>query len=152
MNAPRERGLVARGDDEARAASQGADASSAAHARVSVLVVEDEPTIRAMIVRWLRERGYETHEASDGVAALERVHSAGLEVDLLLTDVVMPGLSGPDLARALRAERPSLRVLMMSAHAPCELCCGEVADAPMLEKPFLARALVARVEQALARR
>ncbi|PKN55835.1 MAG: hypothetical protein CVU56_19295 [Deltaproteobacteria bacterium HGW-Deltaproteobacteria-14] len=114
-----------------------------------VMVAEDEPTIRAMVVRWLRDRGYRVLEAQDGPTALEVAAAPGVRIDLLLSDVVMPGMSGPELALRLRGTRPTLRVLFMSAHTSGELSWSEPADGPLLEKPFLGADLVARVAAAL---
>ena len=114
-----------------------------------VLVAEDEPTIRAMVVRWLRDRGYRVLEAPDGPTALALAAAPEVRIDLLLSDVVMPEMSGPELAQRLRGTRPTMRVLFMSAHTTGELQWSEPADGPLLEKPFLGPDLVARVAAAL---
>lgn len=126
------------------------DGAALGDRRPAVLVVEDEPTIRSMIARWLRDRGFGVLEAADGPLALAALAGHEGPLDLLLTDVVMPGLGGQELARLLQAERPSLRVLFMSAHAPYGASWEDEVPGPMLEKPFLADALVRAVRAALA--
>ena len=83
----------------------------------TILVVEDEPVVRRLTVRALAERGYRVLEAEDGESALvvAREHTGDLQ--LLVTDVVMPGMNGKDLADRLTAERPDLRVLYISGYA-----------------------------------
>jgi CheY-like chemotaxis protein len=117
----------------------------------TVLVVEDEAAVRAAAVRALTAAGYQVLSADGGPAALEVLERAKGPVHLLLTDVVMPGMSGVEVARALQARRPSLRVLFMSGYATDTVGPRggpELADA-LLTKPFTPSALVARVRQFL---
>jgi DNA-binding response OmpR family regulator len=82
-----------------------------------VLVVEDEPLVRALAVRVLRAAGYDVLDAGDAEQALALVDAGKrARIDLLLTDVVMPRGSGPDLARRLRASSPELPVLFASGY------------------------------------
>jgi len=104
----------------------------------TILVVEDEPAVRNVACQALRARGYVVLEAPDAAAALLAAAAQGSHLDLLLTDVVMPGLSGRVLAEQLVAERPGLRVLFMSGYTD-----GAIGEhgvlAPGLEylqKPF----------------
>jgi CheY-like chemotaxis protein len=121
-----------------------------------VLVVEDEPAVRAITCRILEERGYETIAAPNGRAALVLVEAGGPAPDLLLADVVMPEMGGPELARRLAARHPGLRVLFASGYPRGDLG----PDAPdegvsFLAKPFtpdlLARAVRAALDGAGAR-
>ncbi|MBI2408068.1 MAG: response regulator, partial [Gemmatimonadetes bacterium] len=118
----------------------------------TVLLAEDEPGLRKLTERVLTEAGYRVLVAPDGSAALamSRAHSG--PIDLLITDVVMPGLGGPDLAVALRAERPALRVLLVSGYPRSTTSAGEpdLARLPFLAKPFLPGELRAAAAQALA--
>ena len=83
----------------------------------TLLIVEDEPVVRKLTVRALTEHGYHILEAGDCPSALAEAHSHPGEVHLLITDVVMPGMNGKELADSLTAERPDLRVLYISGYA-----------------------------------
>jgi CheY-like chemotaxis protein len=83
----------------------------------TIMVVEDEPVVRRLTVRALAERGYHLLEAEDGESALAVAREHKGELQLLITDVVMPGMNGKELADRLTAERPDLRVLYISGYA-----------------------------------
>jgi CheY-like chemotaxis protein len=83
----------------------------------TVLIVEDEPVVRRLTVRALAERGYHVLEAEDGPSALSVAQEHEAELHLLITDVVMPGMNGKELADRLTADRPDLRVLYISGYA-----------------------------------
>src|SRR4051812_44452610 len=78
-----------------------------------VLIVDDEEAIRQFVERVLRDAGYDTVVAADGTAALEVV-AAAQSFDLLLTDLMMPGLNGDELARRVRLQHPDLKVLYLT--------------------------------------
>src|SRR5687768_3952943 len=82
----------------------------------TVLLVEDNEAVRDLTARALRRRGYTVHEARDGEGALHWMQTGGVRPHLLLTDVVMPGVSGPNLAARLIQLHPNLRVLYMSGY------------------------------------
>ena len=112
-----------------------------------VLVVEDDDSVRRLIVRTLRHLGYQTLEASHGRAAMQRQEEAA-RIDLLLTDLVLPDdMSGVVLARQLRAIQPGLKVIYMSGYAAEAVAQSGALDpdVKLLNKPFrrseLARAL-----------
>lgn len=114
-----------------------------------ILVVEDQGDVAEAVVEMLDELGYRAMVASTGEAALAVVSAAG-EVALVITDVVMPGLSGPDLADELRAVRPDLPVLYMSGYTEREPGLGDRLEAKeLLRKPFNAAELAARVRAIL---
>ena len=106
--------------------------------RETVLLVEDEMEVRTMIHEVLRGRGYTVLEALDGRDALNICERHSGPIHLMVTDVVMPDLSGCDLARQLRPFRPDMRVLYMSGHAreTIEGRRGEGIEGAFLEKPF----------------
>ena len=81
-----------------------------------MLLAEDEETIRRLVGEVLSRSGYKVFAASNGDEALRLLEEHRGEIDLLLTDVVMPGMSGPDLARAASRLEPSLRVLFTSGY------------------------------------
>ena len=81
-----------------------------------VLVVEDEPVVRGIIVEMLHDQGYRTREAPDGAAGL-RILQLDKPVDLLLTDIGLPGMNGRQLADQARKLRPNLKILFMTGYA-----------------------------------
>jgi len=107
-----------------------------------VLLVEDEEPVRKLIRRILRDSGYTVLEAASGAEALTVHRTHGGPIHLLLTDVMMPGPGGPELAEQLRRESPDLRVLFMSGYAPDDRLEHAIeAGAQFLQKPFTPRAL-----------
>jgi two-component system, cell cycle sensor histidine kinase and response regulator CckA len=117
----------------------------------TILVVDDEPTLRAVIRRCLVRQGYTVLVAEDGQRALALARSSGV-IDLLITDVVMPGITGLELGRLLRLERPELRVLFISGFT-----FEEAVPAPdlakgmaYLPKPFETTALTSKVQELLS--
>jgi len=115
----------------------------------TVLLVEDQRAIRRLTRRILEGQGYHVLDPGDTETAL-RV-AAESQFDLLLTDVVMPQMSGPELARRVRAFAPHVPVLYMSGFAG-HLALEDLAGAPLLTKPFTATALVAKVRELLEQR
>ncbi len=81
-----------------------------------ILLVEDESLLRKLLTKHLRNLGYDIITASNGKEALDRMQTERLNIDLLLTDVVMPEMGGPELAEKLKAEHPDLRCLFMSGY------------------------------------
>jgi signal transduction histidine kinase/CheY-like chemotaxis protein len=118
----------------------------------AVLIVEDDPGVRAFAARVLRDAGSVVFEAGNPAEALAFATSESTPLDLLLTDVVLPGIDGADLAERLRAIRPGLRVLFMSGYTPEEIAVAAAlrSEDALLRKPFLPAALRERVAQALA--
>jgi len=116
--------------------------------RESILVVEDEAGIRGLIVKILRREGYQVAEAASAEEALASKSPAGL----LITDVKLPGMSGPDLARKLHAAAPTLKVLYISGYTddPTARAGSYPPGAGFLAKPFTLSALIAKVRDSLA--
>jgi len=118
----------------------------------TILVVEDEDLVRPVLTATLAERGFRVLAAENADAALHLWRAHGETIALLLTDVVMPGMSGPQLARRLRDERPSLPVLFMTGYAPDDAGHGDaLREEEVLAKPFLPDALAAKVRKVLDR-
>jgi len=117
----------------------------------TVLIAEDEAPVRALAERLLRRQGYQVLSAPDGVAALHAAQSHRGTLHLLVTDVVMPGLSGPDLAAQLSEQRPGLKVLFISAYAEeAILSRGALSlGAAFLPKPFSRAHLLRKVRETL---
>jgi two-component system, cell cycle sensor histidine kinase and response regulator CckA len=119
----------------------------------TVLVVEDQAPLRAITVRILERAGYHVLSATSGPEALAIAAAAPREIDLLLTDVVMPEMLGQVLAQELRRARPDLRVIFTSGFArPALEHGGRPLEDPLLQKPVPARELLAQVAAVLSRR
>ena len=116
----------------------------------TVLVVEDEEVIRSLVDQVLRGEGYEVILAADGDEALERARES--RVDVLLTDLTMPGLGGRELADRLRRDQPELKVMFMSGFADSGTFAGGAMPAAtaFLEKPFTFAHLTERVRSLVA--
>jgi PAS domain S-box-containing protein len=114
-----------------------------------VLLAEDEETIRRLVGEVLSRSGYKVFSAPNGDEAIRLLELHGSEIDLLLTDVVMPGMSGPDLARAASRLKPSLRVLFTSGYTSEPDEAFEDPDVEFIGKPFSPQALVAKVREVL---
>lgn len=116
-----------------------------------ILVAEDDDDVRAYTAEILRELGYNVIEAPDGAAALALIQQADQPIDLLFTDVVMPNMSGQELAERAQAIRPGLKVLYTSGYTRNAIVHNGRLDAgvEMIAKPFTYQALSARVRQIL---
>jgi two-component system cell cycle sensor histidine kinase/response regulator CckA len=116
-----------------------------------VLLAEDEAMVRGLVLRVLRRYGYTVLEARDGQEAVDLAEQHEGHIDLLLTDVVMPRLSGPELARRVLPLRPGLKVLYMSGYVDRAL--GNRGrldpDSAFLQKPFTPDQLAAKVREVL---
>ncbi|WP_286773015.1 GAF domain-containing protein [Sphingomonas sp. 66-10] len=117
----------------------------------AVLVVEDDAEVRAFSADVLRDAGYQVLEAGDGAAALRILERRNQRVDLLFTDVVMPGLSGRELSDRARQLRPNLKVLYTSGYTRNAIVHGGRLDpgVELLPKPFTSRSLMLRVRDLL---
>lgn len=118
-----------------------------------MLLVEDEEAVRSLASRILVEQGYRVLPASDASEALAMVAARKGELDLVVTDVVMPGMKGPELVARLHGQCPELRVLYVSGYAADSLGLGGLLDpeTSFLPKPFSATELASRVREILSR-
>jgi PAS domain S-box-containing protein len=117
-----------------------------------VLVVEDEGAVRLLVETLLRREGYEVITAKSGIEALALLDGPAADVDLLLSDLMMPGLAGDELAARVVASRPDVRVLLMSGF-PGDRLAQDRAEPewPVLRKPFTREHLVSAIRDACAR-
>jgi len=117
----------------------------------TILLVEDETSVRNLGERVLRSRGYDGLAAENGGDALQLASDADLAVDLVLTDIVMPAMSGRELVEALQTQRPDLRVLYMSGYTDDEIVRRGLHDPGMsfIQKPFTAENLAMLVRKVL---
>jgi signal transduction histidine kinase/CheY-like chemotaxis protein len=118
-----------------------------------VLVIEDEPDVMRMAVRSLREAGYTVLEASGGREAIEILMEAGNRLRVVVTDVVMPGMSGRDLSSRIMGLRPDLPIIFMSGYTDEDVIRRGLMErgGRFIQKPFSPEALARQVRQALTR-
>jgi CheY-like chemotaxis protein len=139
--------------ERAHAQAPAAPRTTTPHAGTQrILVVEDEAPIRVLIRDVLQRAGYEVLDAADGMQALDVAAKVAGEIDLLLTDVIMPRLGGRELARRFVAVRPATRVLYMSGYTDDELGHHGVLDPEieLIQKPLTPDVLLRRVRAMLA--
>jgi len=117
----------------------------------TILLVDDEETVRRFGARVLTQHGFHVIAAGSGTDALANADARARGIDLLVTDVMMPGMNGCQLAELLLARQPSLRVLFISGYAEDVLASnlGLVPGAAFLSKPFKPKALVMKVREVL---
>ena len=124
--------------------------STARDQQRTILVVEDQPEVRALLSDALEMLGYWVLAAAHPNEALAIADEHAEEIDLVLTDVVMPVMNGPELARRLMRRHPFLRVLYLSGHGAEALAAlGVPGGDTVLKKPFTMDALIERVSGAL---
>ncbi|HEY5160445.1 MAG TPA: PAS domain S-box protein [Gaiellaceae bacterium] len=118
----------------------------------TILLVEDEEMVRQLVARVLRDLGYEVLETSSGDEAISLSDSLDRSIDLLVTDVVMPGMSGREVAEILAAKRPTVRVLFMSGYTDEAIVRHGVLDgvAEFIGKPFTPQELARKIRGVLA--
>jgi PAS domain S-box-containing protein len=145
---PRHRGPA----DKAGVEAAPEDDVEGAYGEETVLVVEDEPIVRGLIVDVLNELGYRTLEAADGLEGL-KVLKSDRRIDLLITDIGLPGLNGRQMTEASRGIRPGLKVLFMTGYAEnAALASGFLEPGmEMITKPFAMDALGRRIADMLRR-
>jgi PAS domain S-box-containing protein len=116
-----------------------------------ILVVEDEDAVRDVVTRILTRAGYQVIPAASPKDALEIITDSAVRIDAMLTDVVMPDMSGPQLAERMRDARPQTPVLLMSGYTAGALARGPAAsgDLPLIRKPFNAATLLQHLQDAL---
>jgi CheY-like chemotaxis protein len=139
--------------DEVATASVETLTPDAGRGSETVLVVEDEEPLRRLTRRILESRGYTVFDAADGEEAIRTLASVSSHVDLVLTDVVMPGMSGRELVECLLPVYPWLRVLFMSGYTEDMMLQHRVAELgiTVVEKPFTRDDLARAVRNALDR-
>ena len=123
--------------------------------RGTILLVEDEEAVRAFASRALESRGYTVLQAPNGEVALDILDERGTSVDLLISDVVMPGINGPTLVKTLRAKRPETRIILISGYAEDAFRREMGGDSTsetvaFLPKPFSLKTLISKVKEVMA--
>ena len=116
----------------------------------TILVVEDVECIRRMVCAMLAQSGYHCLEAGDGVEALDVLESDAGSVSLVLTDMIMPRMTGTELAEAVLRSWPEIRIMFMSGYSDDPIVRSlEQSAAIFMAKPFTASILMEKVRQAL---
>jgi DNA-binding NtrC family response regulator len=115
----------------------------------TILLVDDEQSVRTIVIKILRRARYNVLEAENGEAALHIADTHPGKIDLVITDMFMPGLRGPEVVERLGPKRPGLRALFMSGYADPETRTGVPPGANFLNKPFSAQELTTAVETVL---
>lgn len=139
-------------DLQARAAPKPTPSGHAIRGGGTILVVEDEPLVRQAMVKVLERRDYHVIEAGNGQEALDVIERVGAEIDLVLSDVVMPVMTGPALAVRLRDVLPGVPVLFVTGYS------GDLSERYQLDlsqvvlKPFRPDTLARRIAEAIARK
>jgi two-component system cell cycle sensor histidine kinase/response regulator CckA len=119
----------------------------------TILLVEDEEGLRGLNARGLTSRGYTVLEAGNGLEAIEVIEKCGGDVDLVVSDVVMPEMDGPTLAKELRTRNPNLKIIFVSGYAEDAFekhLPDEQGKFHFLPKPFTLKQLVAAVKETMA--
>ena len=127
----------------------GDNAAAPAHGTETILLVEDEESLRTLTRTMLEQSGYTVLEAGSGLEAIELAQNQGGPIDLLLTDIVMPGINGREVARNLTQARPGLKVVYMSGYSGFANRSHDSQEEVLLSKPFTRDALLSRVREAL---
>lgn len=132
-------------------ASPSCSPAASSPAGPTVLIVDDDDAVRDVTRRMLAGRGYRCHVASGGDEAL-RLLAGGLQVDLAVVDIIMPGMNGYEVMQGLRRHQPGLPVVMVSGLAEIEGGRFAADDVPVVAKPFAIGDLIAQIEASLGRR
>ena len=114
----------------------------------TILIAEDEPAVRNLLQNILNSAGYQVLIASDGTKALKIAEQHERNIDLLLSDIVMPEMTGLELAKTLKSKRPEMRIVLTSAYPQGALVMDSAWH--FIPKPFFPRRLLEEVRKALS--
>jgi CheY-like chemotaxis protein len=119
------------------------------HPNPTILLVDDEQSVRSIVMKILKRANYNVLEAQNGEEALRIADGHAGQIDLVVTDMYMPGMRGPEVVQTLLPKRPGLRVLFMSGYADQDARTSVPEGANFLNKPFSGQDLAAAVDAAL---
>jgi two-component system, cell cycle sensor histidine kinase and response regulator CckA len=130
---------------------ENAETEEMVHGTETVIVAEDEASVRSLVARVLRDRGYTVLEASNGQEALDVAQTHAGEILLLITDIIMPGMNGKDLSARLQVIRPAIKTLYVSGYTENAIIHHGILDSEVdfLQKPFTTKNLVRKVREVL---
>lgn len=131
-----------------------ADSSPTEPRKQTILLVEDEEMVRGLVCEVLRREGYRVLTCSNAAEGIETSKRYGQGIDLLLTDIIMPGMSGPEMAARIQKDLPRLRVVFMSGYTEQALARAGGVDASFeyLQKPFTLKTLIQKLAKVLGNR
>lgn len=137
--------------EEVEERTQGRESATSTHAgSETVLLVEDEGSVRELVRLTLESKGYEVLEAEHGEAGLALAANHCGAIDILITDVVMPGIGGLELAQQMLRSHPGLKILFLSGYSEDAITEGGLeAGTAFLQKPFTLQALSQKVQDVL---
>jgi two-component system, cell cycle sensor histidine kinase and response regulator CckA len=143
--------LLPRVEEAVQIAAQDRGSGESWKGSETILLTEDEESLRKLILNMLNENGYSVLEAANATQAMEIAHQARGKIDLLLTDVVMPGMSGAALAEQLVSLYPEMKILYMSGYTEFAASQSEFLKQgrPLLQKPFTQKILVRKIREVL---
>ena len=136
-------------DDRAEASKPVKLAVSHPRGDETILLVEDEESVRELVQETLEAKGYRLLVADNGSAGIECAGAYPGPIHLVITDVVMPGIGGRELANRLLAQRPGIKVLFVSGYTGDQLMSQEETETSFLQKPFTLQALAGKVREVL---
>jgi DNA-binding NtrC family response regulator len=116
---------------------------------ITILLIDDEESVRAIVVKILRRAKYNVIEADNGDAALKLAAAHEGKIDIIVSDMYMPGMRGPEVVKALVSTHQGLRALFMSGYADQDGRTAVPAGANFLHKPFSGQQLTAAIEEVL---
>ncbi|HEV2960303.1 MAG TPA: response regulator [Candidatus Angelobacter sp.] len=120
------------------------------HGTETILLVDDEESLRAVVTHFLsQELGYNLLSVGSAEEALDLVESYSGHIDLLLTDILLPGMSGPELARKMGSSHPEIRIMYISGYADQNLESYGVSASDIMQKPFTIKTLSAKLREIL---
>jgi two-component system, cell cycle sensor histidine kinase and response regulator CckA len=137
-----------RAEAEVASATDSAVPGTTEEGTETVLVVEDEQLVRNLIAEELSRRGYTVLTAPNGIDALSLAHARDGEVDVVVTDVIMPEMGGLELTQRLATMLPGIRIVYMSGYSELSVS-NDVGPWPLLQKPFNARTLAGKIREVL---
>jgi two-component system cell cycle sensor histidine kinase/response regulator CckA len=119
----------------------------------TILLVEDEEGLRALNARGLSSRGYTVIEAGNGVEAIDAIERRGGNIDLVVSDVMMPEMDGPTMFKELRKRHPDIKIIFVSGYAEdaFQKSLPDPEKYDFLPKPFTLKQLVAQVKETMGR-
>jgi PAS domain S-box-containing protein len=136
--------------EEAEGTPKAGDAGHGAARSASVLVIDDDPDVRAFIAESLEEEGYRVRQAADGQQGIDQI--AEEAADVVVLDFIMPGMSGAEVARRIFEDHPTQPILFVSGYSETDAIRHVAPEAQLLSKPFRAEALSEAVRKTLGRR
>ena len=138
-------------DTELKMTKKGPEKKKLLNGDGNILIVEDEAVIQELLLKILSQYGYRVITAKNGNEALQMVEEKGLELDLVITDAIMPSMGGSALIKQLKVNHPGLKVLLMSGYTDNIIAdhCVVDSETPFLQKPFSIHDVISKVQEVM---